>query len=225
MRESIWKIVGFLPYVVVVFLNAFTDLGHKIIIQNTVFKIYDGETQIILTAVVNALILLPFIMLFSPSGFIADRFSKSRVMRLSAGLAIVITLLITLSYYLGAFELAFAMTLLLAVQSAIYSPAKYGYIKELVGNNYITMGNGIVQAVTTVAILSGIFVYSIFFEHYLEGVGYQNSAEILQHIAPIGWMLVLGSVIEFVLAYRLPDTHTESDKHFSFPRYINLTRL
>ena len=225
MRESIWKIGGFLPYVVVVFLNAFTDLGHKIIIQNTVFKIYDGETQIILTAIVNALILLPFIMLFSPSGFIADRFSKSRVMRISAGLAVVITLLITLSYYLGAFELAFAMTFLLAVQSAIYSPAKYGYIKELVGNNYITMGNGIVQAVTTVSILSGIFVYSIFFEQTLEGVDYQNSSEILQYIAPVGWMLVLGSVIEFFLAYRLPDTHIESDKHFSFSRYIRMEYL
>lgn len=225
MRESIWKIVGFFPYVVVVFLNAFTDLGHKIIIQNTVFKIYDGETQIILTAIVNALILLPFIMLFSPSGFIADRFSKSRIMRVSAGLAVVITLLITLSYYLGAFELAFAMTFLLAVQSAIYSPAKYGYIKELVGNNYISMGNGVVQAVTTVAILSGIFVYSIFFEQHLEGIAYHSSSDILQHIAPVGWMLVLGSLIEFFLAYRLPDTHVESGKHFSFSRYIRMDYL
>ncbi|RLA77385.1 MAG: acyl-[ACP]--phospholipid O-acyltransferase [Epsilonproteobacteria bacterium] len=225
MRKSIWKIGGFLPYVVVVFLNAFTDLGHKIIIQNTVFKIYDGETQIILTAIVNALILLPFIMLFSPSGFIADRFSKSRVMRISAGLAVIITLMITLSYYLGMFELAFVMTFLLAVQSAIYSPAKYGYIKELVGNNYITMGNGVVQAVTTVSILSGIFVYSIFFENYLEGVNYQSSSEILQHIAPIGWLLVFGSVIEFFLAYRLPDTHIENEKRFSFSSYIRMEYL
>ncbi len=42
------------------FLNAFVDLGHKIIIQNTLFKTYDGDTQILLTAIVNALILLPF---------------------------------------------------------------------------------------------------------------------------------------------------------------------
>ena len=39
-------------YVAMVFLNAFVDLGHKIIIQNTLFKAYDGDTQIILTAIV-----------------------------------------------------------------------------------------------------------------------------------------------------------------------------
>ena len=225
MKDSIWKIGGFVPYVIVVFLNAFTDLGHKIIIQNTVFKIYDGEMQIILTAIVNALILLPFILLFSPSGFIADRYPKNRVMRISAAIAVVITLVITASYYMGMFKLAFAMTFLLAVQSAIYSPAKYGYIKELVGNNYITMGNGVVQAVTTVSILGGIIVYSVFFEHYLDGVSYQNSSDILQHIAPVGWMLVLGSVIEFFLAYRLPNTHIECEKRFDFSRYIHMEYL
>jgi acyl-[acyl-carrier-protein]-phospholipid O-acyltransferase/long-chain-fatty-acid--[acyl-carrier-protein] ligase len=59
-----FKIVGAINYLIVVFLNAFTDLGHKIIIQNTIFKVYDGSQQIVLTAIVNALILLPFILLF-----------------------------------------------------------------------------------------------------------------------------------------------------------------
>ncbi|MDP3428969.1 MAG: hypothetical protein Q8R89_01415, partial [Desulfomicrobium sp.] len=45
---------GFLPYMLVVLINAMLDLGHKIIIQNTVFKCYDGSTQIGLTALVNA---------------------------------------------------------------------------------------------------------------------------------------------------------------------------
>jgi len=220
MGSSVWSIRGFVPYIFVVFLNAFTDLGHKIIIQNTVFKIYDGETQIVLTAIVNALILLPFIMLFTPSGFIGDRYSKSLIMRLLAGVAVVITLLITLCYYLGLFELAFGLTFLLAVQSAIYSPAKYGYIKELVGDGYITMANGVVQAVTTVSILSGILVYSIFFESYLDGVSYSSSSDILQHIAPIGWMLVGSSLVEFLLAFRLPDTHVETLKRFHIQRYL-----
>ena len=61
----IFQIVGAMNYLLVVFLNAFTDLGHKIIIQNTIFKVYDGDTQIVLTAIVNGLILLPFILMFS----------------------------------------------------------------------------------------------------------------------------------------------------------------
>ena len=47
------------PYLIVLFLNAFVDLGHKITIQNTIFKVHDGATQIVLTALVNALILIP----------------------------------------------------------------------------------------------------------------------------------------------------------------------
>ena len=66
MRE-LFRVRGFMPYVAMLFLNAFVDLGHKIVIQNTVFKIYDGTTQSALIAVVNALILLPFILLFSPA--------------------------------------------------------------------------------------------------------------------------------------------------------------
>lgn len=217
---SIWKIKGLLPYVAVAFLNAFTDLGHKIIIQNTVFKIYDGSTQIILTAIVNALILIPFILLFTPSGFLSDKYSKSKIMRVSAWAAVIITLGITFSYYIGAFELAFFLTFILAVQSAIYSPAKYGYIKELVGNDYLTLGNGIIQAVTTVAILGGIIVYSIFFEAYLKDVAYTNSTEILVAIAPVGWLLFLGSIIELFLAYRLPDTGIQSNIRFDMKKYL-----
>ena len=56
--------VVFSIYLVAVFLNAFVDLGHKIVIQNTIYKIYDGGTQIILTAIVNAMILVPFILYY-----------------------------------------------------------------------------------------------------------------------------------------------------------------
>jgi len=78
--NRLFAITGIINYAIVVFLNAFTDLGHKIIIQNTVFKVYDGDLQIILTAIVNALILLPFILMFSPSGFLADKFPKNKIM-------------------------------------------------------------------------------------------------------------------------------------------------
>ncbi len=125
------KIPSAIYYLIALFLNAFIDLGHKIIIQNTLFKAYDGEQQIMYTAIVNGLILLPFILLVSPVGFVADKYPKHSILRLSAWLAVIITLLITACYYLGWFWQAFGLTFILAVQSAFYSPAKYGYIKFL----------------------------------------------------------------------------------------------
>lgn len=68
-KNSFLKIYGLIPFLLVAFINAFVDLGHKIIIQNTIYKVYEGSTQLLLTAIVNALILLPFILMLSPSGF------------------------------------------------------------------------------------------------------------------------------------------------------------
>jgi len=216
-----FKIVGVINYLFVVFLNAFTDLGHKIIIQNTIFKVYDGSTQIVLTAIVNALILFPFILVFSPSGFLADRFPKNKIMEYSALFAVVITLGITYAYYHGHFLFAFTLTFILALQSAIYGPAKYGYIKELFGDRYISGGNGAVQAVTTVAILGGIIFYTVLFEGmYSDNL--KTESEILQAIAPLGWLLVGGSIIEWLLASRLPNKMQErSKKIFQFKKYIS----
>jgi len=108
---------GALAFLLAGFMNAFVDLGHKIIIQNTVFKIYDGSQQVILTAIVNALILLPFIAFFAPAGFSSDKYPKDKVMRFSAWIAVGLTLAITFCYYMGWFWPSFAMTFLLAVQA------------------------------------------------------------------------------------------------------------
>lgn len=218
--KKMFLIAGVTNYLIVAFLNAFTDLGHKIIIQNSVFKVYDGTTQIILTAIVNALILLPFILAFSPAGFLADRFPKNSIMKHSALLAVAITLLITLCYYQGWFEAAFSMTFLLALQSAIYGPAKYGYIKELTGDENLSAGNAALQAVTTAAILLGIIFYTVLFEELLQDK-FSSKEDILQTIAPLGWLLVLGSVVEYILASKLPNTMKQkSTKRFVFSRYI-----
>lgn len=208
---GVFKVRGFSAYTAMIFLNAFTDLGHKIIIQNIVFKHYDGTAQIVLTALVNALILLPFVMLFTPAGFLSDKFPKNTVMRISAIAAIVICVFITVSYYCGWFYMAFALTFALGVQAALYSPAKYGYIRELAGVDNLSAANALVQAVTIVAILLGVFVFSILFEFLigqhpaLAGPNPPIQGMIIA-IAPIGFLLVGCSVVETALACRLPQT-------------------
>ena len=213
--SDLFKIRGFLPYVCMLFLNAFVDLGHKITIQNTVFKTYDGDALIILTAIVNALILLPFILLFTPAGFLADKFPKNRVMRTTAWGVVGLTCLITLFYHLGWFWAAFAMTFLLAVQSAFYGPAKYGYIREIAGKERLARANGVVQATTTIAILTGTFAFSILFEMFLAEAVFSTKEDVLIAIKGIGWFLIAGALVELKLSYRLPTVH-EPDRNLRF---------
>ncbi len=218
--KKLFSIPGVTAYLSVVFLNAFVDLGHKITIQNTIFKVYDGNTQIIYAAVINSMILLPFILLFNPAGIISDRFAKEIVMRISAWAAVVITLGITACYYLGWFWPAFGLTFLLAIQSAIYSPAKYGYIKTLFGKQHLAEGNGLVQAATIFAMLFGTFVFSIIFETlFPQGSDTSNG---LMAVAVIGWLLVINSIIELIMAYRLPLLDQSRDtKNLAFKDLIS----
>ncbi|AFV00842.1 MFS transporter [Simiduia agarivorans] len=217
---------GFVPYIAVVFLNAFVDLGHKIIIQNTVFKVYDGNLQIVLTAIVNSLILLPFILLFSPSGFLSDKYPKHQIMRVSAWAVVAVTLLITLCYYQGWFWAAFAMTLLLAIQSAVYSPAKYGYIKELVGKEPLARANGVVNATSILGILMGTFVFSALFELLLPADLPKDPDALLTFLAPLGWVLVALASLELWLAHKLEDrSEPRPEKVFRLSRYAKFIYL
>ena len=223
--KQLFKITGFTPYILIIFLNAMTDLGHKIVLQNTILKTYDGSELIVLTAIVNALILLPFILLFSPSGFMSDKYPKVQIIRVASAFAIGITTLILFSYVMGWFWIAFLLTFVLAAQSAIYSPAKYGLIKEMVGRGQLTSANSVVQSVTIVAILAGGIVYSVFFEKLL-ATGAGSPSEILQSIYPLGFALILASVAEFMFALKLSQ-HAKGEKSMKFQmkKYFNTTYL
>lgn len=220
--KKLSQFAGALPFFAAVFLNAFIDLGHKIIIQNTLFKLYDGELLVVLTAVINAMILLPFILLMSPAGFLSDKYRKTEVMRLSAWVAVACTVLITLFYYLGLFWLAFATTFILAAQSAIYSPAKMGFIKELFGKERLGEANGVASAMAIVAILAGTFAYSVLFEiGFAKAADTSDEAAVIRAIAPLGFLLILNAIIELLMVYRLPaQPPTGVQRQFPWGRYV-----
>jgi acyl-[acyl-carrier-protein]-phospholipid O-acyltransferase / long-chain-fatty-acid--[acyl-carrier-protein] ligase len=222
--KTLLKIQGFLPFLFILLINATVDIAHKITIQNVLLKNFEGDTLIVLSALINAMILLPFILLFSPSGYMSDRFAKTKVIRYAALSAIGLTLLITLSYYQGWFYMAFALTFLLAVQSAIYSPAKYGLIKELVGVQHLGTANGVVQAITIVAILLSSILFSVIFENLYSAAS--DVSATLEMIAPIGWLLVLFSILESYMAFKLPVLSAgDQNERFEMSSYLDLSYL
>ena len=220
------RTAGFLPYLAIAFLNAGVDLAHKITIQNVLLKSFDGDTLVILTALINAMILLPFIFLFSPAAFINDKFSRTKVIRLSALAAVGISALIYLCYAIGEFYMAFALTLLLAAQSAVYSPAKYSIIKSIVGTEQLGMANGIIQALTIIAILFSSFAFSFFFEsHYIAS---NDPNVVLQSVWGIGIALIAFSALEAYFAFKIPffpQTAELSEEKFSAKQYASLHYL
>ncbi|WP_160264744.1 MFS transporter [Legionella norrlandica] len=231
------KIKGFWPYLMLVFFNTFIDLGHKILIQDSLYQTTNGSTYTLLSSIINAFILLPYILLFTPSGFIADRFPKAGVLKITAAAAIPLTLIITWCYFKGYFLGAFLMTLLLATQSALNSPAKYGYIKELFGQEYLAQANALVQTLTIIAILSATVVFTSLFSWSLKAAGLEHSmdrVEIVRTFAPIGFLLILFSIFETVMTFRLvknsaadPSSRYNPVHYFSgtyLKSYLGITR-
>ena len=199
---------GAKAFYAVIFFNAVIDLGHKITLQNTVFKVHDGGYQIILIAIINALILLPYITLVVPIGRVANSTPKPTMMKLAAWASLLLTLMITLFYYLGWFWPAMVMTLLMAVQSAFYSPAKLSYLKILFGKNRLAESNGLAQAIVIAGILLGTVIFSVGFEYLyqlLESVSpVDNKNALTATLWPLGLGLISLAILQIFLVSRIP---------------------
>ncbi|WP_419615070.1 MFS transporter, partial [Thiolapillus sp.] len=67
----------------------------------------------------------------------------------------------------------------------------------------------------------GIFVFSVLFEHRLEGQDYRTEADILHLIAPIGWILVICSILEYFSTLKLKAVEAEApQKKFHLHQYV-----
>jgi acyl-[acyl-carrier-protein]-phospholipid O-acyltransferase/long-chain-fatty-acid--[acyl-carrier-protein] ligase len=225
MIKHLKSIKGAIPYIFVIFFNAIIDLGDKILLQNAIFKYYDGSVQIELTAFVNALIIIPGILLFTPSGYLSDRYSKSKVLHQASKVAFVLSIFTVASYFFGLFKVALFLTFLLAAQSAIFFPAKYGLIKEIFGKDRLPEGNGIVQATTIIAILLSSLLFSVIFENMISGN--ENSVgEYLHSVWPATLILVVLAYFQVQLTKNVPvieegDSNLKIDKK----KYLSLGYL
>ena len=111
-------------YFMMVFLNAFIDVGHKIIIINIFYQTLSVHDFTIYSALANAFILIPYILFVLFAGYISDRYPKAMVIRITAFIAIPAAMIIVYCYYYGHLWLGFFMILLLGTQSAFNAPAK-----------------------------------------------------------------------------------------------------
>lgn len=249
--NKIYKIMGFSPFVIVVFINAFVDLGHKVLLLCLIHQCFSQGAAITLTTLLSALLILPFILLISPSGFLSDKYAKNKILKLGAGVNLALFALLMLCYFNGLFVLTLILTFLLGVQLAFFFPAKYGYIKELVGKENLTWGNGVIQAIVIVAMLSSAVVFSSLFSQFydldsnvvnavdisqnatqntqnnaiLDSIESTSASEILKTISPLSIILFAFSLLEFILSFKLPNLKTTNNITFDKQKYLKLELL
>ncbi|HEY0635832.1 MAG TPA: lysophospholipid transporter LplT [Gammaproteobacteria bacterium] len=101
-------------------------------------------------AALQASFLIAFVVLAPWVGRLADRYSKGQVLTWGNGLKLLGTLLLLLGV-----EPLFAYGVV-GVGAAVYGPAKYGILPELVGHERLVKANGWVEGSTIIAIVFGM---------------------------------------------------------------------
>lgn len=102
-----------------------------------------------------ALLVLPFILLAAPAGYLADRFRKSRVIVGCKVAEVAIMLLGVGAILSGNIYVMFAVLFLMGSQSALFGPSKYGSIPEIIRPERISAANGLIGMTTILAIVAG----------------------------------------------------------------------
>ena len=98
---------------------------------------------------------IPFVLLSGFAGQLADKFSKRNVILLVKIAEIPIALTALAGLVLQSFWFSLIALLMFAIQSSFFGPAKFGIIPALVTNNQLSKANGLLNAVTNLAIILG----------------------------------------------------------------------
>jgi acyl-[acyl-carrier-protein]-phospholipid O-acyltransferase/long-chain-fatty-acid--[acyl-carrier-protein] ligase len=99
--------------------------------------------------------ILPYLLLAAPAGFLADRFSKRHVIVWCKVAEIVLMMLTVLAVQFGSKFGLFALIFLMNGQSALFGPAKFGSVPELLKTSAISSANGLLNLVTVLAAVVG----------------------------------------------------------------------
>ena len=110
------------------------------------------------TGVVTLFLTVPFVLLLGYAGQLADRLPKNRIIIATRIAEVPIAALASLGFILDEPWLVIAAFILLASESAFFSPAKYGCIPEVVDRDRVNAANGFINMMTNIAILLGTWL-------------------------------------------------------------------
>lgn len=100
---------------------------------------------------------LPLVLVSLPAAALADRVSKRTLMVATKGFEVLLmgAVTVALATFPGDAFLPLAVLALMGAQSAVFSPAKYGILPEIVPHRALSRANGLLETWTMLAIIAG----------------------------------------------------------------------
>jgi acyl-[acyl-carrier-protein]-phospholipid O-acyltransferase/long-chain-fatty-acid--[acyl-carrier-protein] ligase len=158
-------------------------------------KQYVEHDQSTILAIGSACLVLPYLLLAAPAGYLADRFSKREVIVKCKLAEIAIMALAIGAILYGEVNFMFFVVALIGSQAALFGPAKLGSIPEMLRPNKISLANGMIGLTTVVATVVGAVLGNWLSTPEVTGAyGKEHwwlSAIVLVGIAMAGWIASL----------------------------------
>ncbi len=105
---------------------------------------------------IMAVFTLPYLLFASPAGWLADRFSKRRIVIGAKLLELIAMVCGAIGIITGSWPFLMVMVFTMGAQSCLFSPALNGSIPELFPDSYVNRANSLLKVFVTMMILTGI---------------------------------------------------------------------
>ena len=120
----------------------------------------------VLVATIGAALMAPYLIFSNYAGQLADQYSKRSVLIATKSLEIVAMTAALGAFYVGNITAMIVVLFFMGAQSALYSPAKYGSLPELLPDKDLSRGNALVEMSTFLAIIIGGVVGGSIYEAF-----------------------------------------------------------
>jgi len=150
------KQIGFKALLVTQFLEAFNDNALKVVVT---FVAIDYFTQhgagTFFVSLAGVVFILPFLLFSTLAGYLADRFSKKRIIVIAKVAELTILIFGMMTFIKINMYGMLAVLFFMGLHSTFFSPSKYAILPEILEDDDLSEGNGQMQMWTYAAIILG----------------------------------------------------------------------
>lgn len=155
----------FLPFFLTQSLGAFNDNVYRQAIIGLLFWLgINPEQRTLYTNLAPALFILPYFLFSATAGQIAEKLEKSRLIRITTTMEIVIMSLAAVGFLTQNMLVLLVALFCTGVQSTLFGPVKYSILPSVLKPEELTGGNGLVEMGTSISILIGMIFGGLIFK-------------------------------------------------------------
>lgn len=189
---------SFLGLLATQFLGAANDNIFRWVVVLTAL---DDDARVQALVLGLACFTVPYLLLATAAGYLADRFSKRSVIVGCKVAEVVIMVLGIAAMLAGNAYLLFGVVALMGCQSALFGPSKLGSIPEMLKDKHLSTGNGLMGLTTVVASALGTII------------GYSLSAEVnIWQLATVLIGVAAAGLLTSFFITRLPIANPNREK-------------